>query len=368
MEDLNYPKEELEHVVNEKDLSPDPPSPDATVVLDAVEPMEAPAPPVDSVVPVDTPSPPLSERRDTDSAEPRPPPLASPSPVPSPAPRIVRRSSTTSSQGQSVSLVHITSALDTIAASKEAKRSAPLKDSVQTAIELLRSGQAGGHPREIFEPLRLACETRNEKLMIASLDCISKLVSHSFLTEFNNTIQDYVSPPASPTVSSAVQATSLADLVTHTITSAYTESTPDPVSLQIVKALLSLVLSTTILVHHSSLLKAVRTVYNVFLLSQDTTNQMVAQGGLTQMVNHVFMRCRTPQPSSEFGLSATLMERRLSIVSRKSSIPSHVTADAIPSPPESPAGANGKRGARGNGDPVQDEKPTENGTVHDPTL
>jgi brefeldin A-inhibited guanine nucleotide-exchange protein len=62
--------------------------------------------------------------------------------------------------------------------------------------------------------------------------------------------------------------------------------------LQIVKALLSLVLSSTILVHHSSLLKAVRTVYNVFLLSSDPVNQMVAQGGLTQMVHHVFTRCK----------------------------------------------------------------------------
>jgi hypothetical protein len=34
-------------------------------------------------------------------------------------------------------------------------------------------------------------------------------------------------------------------------------------------------------------------VYNVFLLSNDPVNQMVAQGGLTQMVHHVFTRCTT---------------------------------------------------------------------------
>ena len=126
--------------------------------------------------------------------------------------------------------------------------------------------------------------------MIASLDCISKLISHSFFEE-SAPSQQHSSPPESPggvPLSSA----SLPDLVSHTITSAYTETTPDPVSLQIVKALLALVLSPTILVHHSSLLKAVRTVYNVFLLSQDPVNQMVAQGSLTQMVNHVFTRCQ----------------------------------------------------------------------------
>ncbi|EJD53498.1 Sec7-domain-containing protein [Auricularia subglabra TFB-10046 SS5] len=159
---------------------------------------------------------------------------------------------------------------------------------------MIKAGQGGDKPREIFEPLRLACETRNEKLMIASLDCISKLISYSFLVEDGAAREAYNSPPASPTTSSAPPQPAtlpLVDLVTHTITSCYTESTPDAVSLQIVKALLALVLSPVTLVHHSSLLKAVRTVYNVFLLSQDPVNQVVAQGGLTQIVNHVFARC-----------------------------------------------------------------------------
>jgi brefeldin A-inhibited guanine nucleotide-exchange protein len=50
-------------------------------------------------------------------------------------------------------------------------------------------------------------------------------------------------------------------------------------------------------VHQSSLLKAVRTVYNIFLLSTDPVNQTVAQGGLTQIVNHVFARCKIPDAS-----------------------------------------------------------------------
>ena len=199
--------------------------------------------------------------------------------------------SLTISQGNTLSVVLISSALDTIASSREAKRSTTLRDSTQRALEMIRAGQGGDRPRDIFEPLKLACETRNEKLMVASLDCISKLISHSFFMESAPTPQQYNSPPNSPG-GGALLSDSLPDLVAHTITSAYTETTPDPVSLQIVKALLALVLSPTILVHHSSLLKAVRTVYNVFLLSQDPVNQMVAQGGLTQMVNHIFTRCK----------------------------------------------------------------------------
>ncbi|CCA66641.1 probable SEC7-component of non-clathrin vesicle coat [Serendipita indica DSM 11827] len=209
--------------------------------------------------------------------------------TPNPAPVRVMSTSITSGQGQTLSTVLVTSALKTIAASKEAKRSQQLREAVDHALDMLNEGKGGDKPREIFEPLRLACETHNEKLLVASLDCISKLISYAFFVE-NASPQNYTSPPGSPTASAAGLPTSLADLVTHTITSCYTESTSDAVSLQIVKALLQIVLSPHILVHHSSLLKAVRTVYNIFLLSQSPMNQNVAQGGLTQMVHHIFAR------------------------------------------------------------------------------
>ena len=227
-----------------------------------------------------------------------------------PTPESSHRRSLTISRGHTVSVVLISTALETISASKEAKRSAPLRDSVKLALEMVRSGQGGDKPRDIFEPLRLACETRNEKLMIASLDCISKLISYSFFAEPARTpSHSLLSPPPSPGPAGwkpvgggseiNLPEPSLVDLVTHTITACYTETIPDTVSLQIVKALLSLVLSSTILVHHSSLLKAVRTVYNVFLLSTDPVNQMVAQGGLTQMVHHVFSRCKSGSGSKD---------------------------------------------------------------------
>ncbi|KAF8761011.1 hypothetical protein RHS01_00929 [Rhizoctonia solani] len=205
-----------------------------------------------------------------------------------------------------VSPVFFTTALETIAASREAKRSTPFKNSVDHALELVKSGRGAEKPREIFEPLQMAVETQNEKLMITGLDCIAKLVSHGFFAEDISPEHAYNSPPASPAPGATPGSTEgqsttqmpLADLITSTITAAYTDTTPDAVSLQIVKALLSLVLSPTILVHHSSLLKAVRTVYNVFLLSNDPVNQMVAQGGLTQMVNHVFGRCKIGEDGS----------------------------------------------------------------------
>ncbi|RPD67347.1 hypothetical protein L226DRAFT_452320 [Lentinus tigrinus ALCF2SS1-7] len=255
--------------------------------------------------------------------------------------------SLTLSKGHTVSVVLISSALETIAASKEAKRSAPLRESVQRALEMVKAGQGGDKPREIFEPLRLACETRNEKLMIASLDCISKLISYSFFAETSSSPHAPTSPPPSPGPNSrnsmsgsqsTLPAPSLVDLVVHTITSCHTESTPETVSLQIVKALLSLVLSPTILVHQSSLLKAVRTVYNVFLLSVDPVNQMVAQGGLTQMVNHVFARCKItassiPQSDSTATLSVNGDSSRSSVRASVVSSP----RNSVPLPAQAPS-------------------------------
>jgi brefeldin A-inhibited guanine nucleotide-exchange protein len=297
------PPNHADHDVLERETERLPPEPDLddsnTRDLTLVPPLPPKSPQGDVEAPLAGPM----EPTETGKAEPQDTRLNTPTSSGDGASRNTHKRSMTISKGHNVSVVLITTALETIASSKEARRSVQIRESTQRALELIRSNQGGDRPREIFEPLRLACETRNEKLMIASLDCISKLISYSFFTEDEaQVLQSMPSPPPSPGPTGRDSATggshpsiplpSLVDLVAHTITSCHTESTPDAVCLQIVKALLSLVLSPTVLVHHSSLLKAVRTVYNIFLLSTDQVNQMVAQGGLTQMVHHVFTRCR----------------------------------------------------------------------------
>ncbi|KAH8105009.1 Sec7-domain-containing protein [Phellopilus nigrolimitatus] len=264
--------------------------------------------------------------------------------LPSPT-AVSHNRSLTMSKGNTVSVVLISTALETIAASREAKRSAPLKEAVEKALTMVRSGQGGDRPRDIFEPLRLACETGNEKLQIASLDCISKLISYSFFLEADTPLdhRSLASPPGSPAPNAHQNLASesqinlrpptLVDSVTHTITACHSETTPDTVSLQIVKALLSLVLSTSLLVHQSSLLKAVRTVYNIFLLSPDPVNQTVAQGGLTQMVHHVFTRCNISGSRNGSIDSSSLQSPKLETLSMKSR-PSSKRPSLTPSTPD----------------------------------
>lgn len=56
--------------------------------------------------------------------------------------------------------------------------------------------------------------------------------------------------------------------------------------------MLDAVYATNNPVHQSSLLKAVRTTYNIFLLSRNSANQNIAQVTLTQMVDHIFRRIK----------------------------------------------------------------------------
>lgn len=212
-----------------------------------------------------------------------------------------------------LSSVLITPPLKVLVDSKEAKKSPSFSAAAQRALELCSqegpSNSAYLHPREIFEPLRLAIsnpQTTSVPILITSLDLLSKLISHSFFSE----------PDGPPKGMSP-----LPDLITHTIILAYSENSPPQVALQVVKALMAIVLSTDkgMLVHQSSLLKAVRTVYNVFILSNDAANQVVAQGGLTQMVHHVFGRVIRPNPNKPLnGRRGTVGENEARRLERES--------------------------------------------------
>lgn len=232
---------------------------------------------------------------------------ATPSVAPSSAVDASRRSSVASSTTTAVhsrsslsslnkgSAVFVISALEQISTSREAKGSKgpakELREAAQRALDMVRASsstsQNGHHapapgseldPRVVFEPLRLACATRSTNLVVTSLDCLGKLVSYSFFAE------DVPSNPSEE---------ALADVVTSTVCDAFYEGLDDRAQLQIIKALLAVVLSSSVHVHQSSLMKAVRTVYNIFLLSKSASTQAVAQGVLTQMVHHVFGRVPT---------------------------------------------------------------------------
>jgi len=198
------------------------------------------------------------------------------------------------------SIVFVVSALDQISASKEARKRKTLGDAAQKALDAIKRLDGSPNPEIIFEPLRLATETASIPLTTTALDCIGKLISYS-----------YFSVPAESHDASASpgqQQLPLIDRAIETICGCFQdEATPYEVQLQIVKSLLAAVLNDKLIVHGSGLLKAVRQVYNIFLLSKSNTNQQVAQGTLTQMVGTVFERVTTRLSMKEARMSLVKM-------------------------------------------------------------
>jgi brefeldin A-inhibited guanine nucleotide-exchange protein len=148
--------------------------------------------------------------------------------------------------------------------------------------------------------------------MITALDCIGKLVSQGgFGAPLPSSVLGASRPssssPSSPEpVTDTVAAFSpvepaFADQVVATVCGCFVDSPSgtavgseaEKVNLHLISALMSLILSSSLPIHQTSLLKSVRTVYNVFLLSRAHQNQMVAQAALSQIVGAVFGRVQT---------------------------------------------------------------------------
>lgn len=181
------------------------------------------------------------------------------------------------------SLVFVITALETIAASKDARKNKKLGDSTQKALAAIKAegDPSRINPEVLFEPLQLASEAPNVPVSITALDCIGKLISYS-----------YFSVPSEPQADNTT-ASPLIERAIDTICDCFQgEATHPDVQLQIVKSLLAAILNDKIVVHGAGLLKAVRLTYNIFLLSKSSANQQVAQGALTQMVGTVFERVK----------------------------------------------------------------------------
>ncbi|KAK3502226.1 hypothetical protein B0T13DRAFT_523963 [Neurospora crassa] len=184
------------------------------------------------------------------------------------------------------SLKFVTSSLDVIAAN--AGKNKELAELAQKAQEAIKTNdQQLPDPEVIFAPLRLATKSGTIPLTTTALDCIGKLISST-----------YFSVPSGRSAAASEdgqpqqqQYLPLIERAIDTICDCFQgEATLVEIQLQIVKSLLAAVLNDKIVVHGAGLLKAVRQVYNIFLLSRSTANQQVAQGTLTQMVGTVFER------------------------------------------------------------------------------
>ncbi|KAK9829453.1 hypothetical protein WJX72_005963 [[Myrmecia] bisecta] len=156
--------------------------------------------------------------------------------------------------------------------------------------------------QELLEILRMAVETRKVQLVDIALDCIQKLLAHQHLAGPVYTIShkrdtgssagrrkarptdeddelEQGGSEAMPPQAQAVELLCRCDDIPD-----------DGIELRILKGLLTAVTSSSINVHGQALLLAVRTCYNIFLMSRSEVNQTTAKASLTQMLNVVFQR------------------------------------------------------------------------------
>ncbi|KAL2825269.1 hypothetical protein BDW59DRAFT_73469 [Aspergillus cavernicola] len=192
------------------------------------------------------------------------------------------RSSTVSST------VFVVTALDTIGASREARRNKELEVAVKSALaNVKQSDHQPIDPEVLFRPLLLASRTFSVPLQVTALDCIGKLITYSYFafpsTQEAKGSDSEPTPEQPPLIERAIDA--ICDCFEN-------EATPIEIQQQIIKSLLAAVLNDKIVVHGAGLLKAVRQIYNMFIYSKSSQNQQIAQGSLTQMVSTVFDRLR----------------------------------------------------------------------------
>lgn len=129
--------------------------------------------------------------------------------------------------------------------------------------------------------------------MAISLDCLGKLISYNYLVDVDFDAGVRSSNGQNGESAAHTQVSELMETVVDVICDSFVgENTDEKVQLQIIKALLAAVLTSSVPIHQSSLLKAVRTCYNIFLLSRNSANQTIAQATLTQMVHQVFGRVK----------------------------------------------------------------------------
>ncbi|KAI8372400.1 hypothetical protein BD560DRAFT_394838 [Blakeslea trispora] len=197
------------------------------------------------------------------------------SPTPS-SPRLSQQSSVTSSN------VFVINALEKVASAREAKRNKALKDAVEAALNILKNKESApeGQTRStaILAALQQAIDTRSANLMTIALDCLGKFITYNYVADMEDEVAQYQAM----------------ERVVNGICDCFIgEETDKKVQLQIIKALLDAVYSTSNPLHLTTLLKAVRTTYNIFLLSRNNDNQNVAQITMTQMVDHIFRRVKS---------------------------------------------------------------------------
>ncbi|KAJ3300349.1 guanine nucleotide exchange protein for ADP-robosylation factor, partial [Kappamyces sp. JEL0829] len=127
----------------------------------------------------------------------------------------------------------------------------------------------------IFKPFMLAIQEKKNAAVLLSLELLAKLFEYGYWNMSVSGIQGLIG------------------LVTETVANCFAgETTDEKIQMQVLRALAAAISVNDNLscLHGSQLLKSVRVIYNIFLLSRSPGVQTIAQATLTQITTSIFSR------------------------------------------------------------------------------
>ncbi|GAM27314.1 hypothetical protein SAMD00019534_104890 [Acytostelium subglobosum LB1] len=130
---------------------------------------------------------------------------------------------------------------------------------------------------KLVTPMKLACETKEPKLMAIALDSLDKLMGYGIIKP-----NAYDEAPVAPGGEKKRLIEKVVDII-----GSYFDYQEETVQLQIIKSLLTAVITPTCDIHDTCLMNAIRSCYNIHLVSQNKINFTAAKSALFQMVDCV---------------------------------------------------------------------------------
>ena len=215
----------------------------------------------------------------------------------------------------------ITRALERVCKEARGSRHEELREACAGTLVRLKEAEAAGlkaSADEHFEPFRLAMASQHAGAMDAALDGVQKLIAYGLLSGAATVAEasvpdadgggdgggdadgagadgadmegaDGARAASAPAAAASARPTTLIDVVVKSVC-ACNDYDDDQVQLQVIKCLLTAVTAPACAVHEATLLLAVRSCYNIHLVSRNINNKVTAKATLTQMLAAVFTK------------------------------------------------------------------------------
>ncbi|KAK6156433.1 hypothetical protein DH2020_010681 [Rehmannia glutinosa] len=161
--------------------------------------------------------------------------------------------------------------------------------SITTVLANAGHTLGGAEAELVLNPLRLAFETKNMKVVELALDCLHVALLYS---AFSLKLIEYNHLEGDPGLDGGKNSKLLTDIL-NIVCSCVDNSAPDSTTLQVLKVLLSSIASTKLRVHGEPLLGVITVCCNIALNSKSPISQATSKAMLTQMLSIIFSHVET---------------------------------------------------------------------------